>query len=140
MRKFFIARYLKLFGISVGISEYISVCEFFRKNIRLFVVDFSFYVEFIFGTANDFIFDPVGFPVFFQLEFYLGFAVFFRFYIALITFCVYILNNTKKIRHRKVQDLYHGQKKDKTYPLFNDAPYGGIILTNSLFGRNTTII
>nr|DAV09752.1 MAG TPA: hypothetical protein [Caudoviricetes sp.] len=64
MRKFFIARYLKLFGISVGISEYISVFEFFRKNIRLFVVDFSFYVEFIFGTANDFIFAPSDFPSF----------------------------------------------------------------------------
>ena len=79
-----------------GISEYISVCEFFRKNIRLFVVDFSFYVEFIFGTANDFIFDPVGFSVFFQLEFYLGFAVFFlyfkfgflNFFAALVNFAL----------------------------------------------------
>lgn len=96
MRKLFIARYLKLFGISVGISEYISVCEFFRKNIRLFVVDFSFYVEFIFGTTNDFIFDPVGFPVFFQLEFYIGFAVFFlyfkfgflNFFAALVNFAL----------------------------------------------------
>lgn len=84
MRKFFIARYLKLFGISVGISEYISVFEFFRKNIRLFVVDFSFYVEFIFGTANDFIFDPVGFPVFF-LYFKFGFL---NFFVALVNFAL----------------------------------------------------
>ena len=56
--------YREIFKVIRNIRWNKSVCEFFRKNIRLFVVDFSFYVEFIFGTANDFIFDPSDFPSF----------------------------------------------------------------------------
>ena len=68
----------------------------FSARIYDFLLLISLFMSNFFGTANDFMFDPVGFPVFFQLEFYLGFAVFFlyfkfgflNFFAALVNFAL----------------------------------------------------